>query len=130
MADGWSLAGKSPSALCTAHRRDASGNVITQENPALAAFAGRITQAEKLAISKPEDGAEFYLVEGALNQQIVCQAIGNPSGSRLWWFVDGRLEGESDGAQAKTVPMTVGRHVITCTTAEGVSASVRITVTE
>ena len=46
VADGWSLAGKSPSALCTAHRRDASGNVITQENPALAAFAGRITQAE------------------------------------------------------------------------------------
>ena len=130
VVDGWSLAGKSPSALCTAHRRDASGNVITQENPALAAFAGRITQAEKLAISKPEDGAEFCLVDGQLNQQIVCQAIGNPAGSRLWWFVDGRLEGESDGAQAKTVPMTVGRHVITCTTAEGVSASVRITVTE
>ena len=62
--------------------------MITQENPALAAFAGRITQAEKLAISKPEDGAEVCLVEGELNQQIVCQAIGNPSGSRLWWFVD------------------------------------------
>ena len=30
----------------------------------------------------------------------------------------------------KTVPMTVGKHVITCTTAEGVSASVRVTVTE
>ena len=128
-AEGWALAGKSPSALCTAHRRDASGKVVTQENPALAAFAGRISRAEKLAISKPEEGANFCLVEGRLTQQIVCQAVGNPDGSRLWWFVDGRLEGESEGAKPKTVPMTVGRHVITCTTAEGVSASVRVTVT-
>ena len=129
-ANGWALAGKSPSTLCPAHRRDASGNVITREDPALAAFAGRIAQAEKLSISKPESDAVFCLVDGSLNQQIVCQAVGNPPGSRLWWFVDGHLEGESEGAQAKTVPMTVGKHVISCTTAEGVSASVRITVTE
>ena len=69
-------------------------------------------------------------MEGQLNQQIVCQAVGNPAGSRLWWFVDGRLEGESEGAKPKTVPMSLGKHVISCTTAEGVSASVRITVTE
>ena len=56
--------------------------------------------------------------------------VGNPPGSRLWWFVDGHLEGESEGSQVKTVPMTVGKHVISCTTAEGVSASVRITVSE
>ena len=129
-ANGWALAGKSPSTLCPAHRRDASGKVITQENPALAAFAGRISRAEKLSISKPEDDAHFCLVDGPLNQQIVCQAVGNPPGSRLWWFVDGHLEGESEGTKPKTVPMTVGRHVISCTTAEGVSASVRITVTE
>ena len=129
-ANGWALAGKSPSTLCPAHRRDASGNVITREDPALAAFAGRIAQAEKLSISKPESDAVFCLVDGSLNQQIVCQAVGNPPGSRLWWFVDGHLEGESEGSQAKTVPMTVGKHVISCTTAEGVSASVRITVTE
>ena len=128
-ANGWALAGKSPSTLCPAHRRDASGNVVTLENPALAAFAGRIAQAEKLSISKPESDAEFCLVDGSLNQQIVCQAVGNPPGSRLWWFVDGHLEGESEGSQAKTVPMTVGKHVISCTTAEGVSASVRVTVT-
>ena len=129
-ADGWALAGRSPSTLCAAHRRDASGKVVTQEDPALAAFTGRLAQAERLAISKPEDGAEFCLVDGEINQQIVCQAVGNPPGSRLWWFVDGRLEGESEGAQAKTMPMTLGKHVISCTTAEGVSASVRVTVTE
>ena len=126
--DGRAIAGRSPSVLCAAHRRDATGRVVFRPDASLAAFAGLVREAERLEISRPEDGAVFCLVPGALNQQIVCQATGNPEGGRLWWFVDGRLAGESVGQRPMTVPMAPGKHVITCSTAEGVAASVGVTV--
>ena len=128
--EGWAVAGRSPSTLCQAHRRDAAGNVVVRTDASLAAFAGLVGQAERLEISRPEDGAVFHLVQGALDQRIVCQVTGNPEGARLWWFVDGRLAGESVGLQPMTVPMAAGAHVISCSTAEGVAASVSVTVTD
>ena len=116
--------------LCAAHRRDASGKEVFRPDASLAAFAGLVREAEKLAISRPEDGAKFCLVPGAINQQIVCQAVGNPEGGRLWWFVDGHLAGESAGQRPMTIPMVAGEHVITCSTAEGVAASVGVTINE
>ena len=97
--DGWAVAGRSPSVLCAAHRRDAAGNVVVCADAAFAAFAGLVGKAEKLAISRPEDGAVFRLVSGAMDQRIVCQVAGNPAGAKLWWFVDGRPAGESAGLQ-------------------------------
>ena len=126
--DGWAVAGRSPSVLCAAHRRDATGKAVFRPDPALAAFSGLVREAESLAISRPEDGAVFRLVPGTLNQQIVCQAVGNPEGGRLWWFIDGRPAGESVGTRPATIPMSVGEHVITCSTAEGVASSVGVAV--
>ena len=128
--DGWAVAGKSPSVLCAAHRRDAAGNVVVRTDSAFAAFAGLVGKAEKLAISKPEDGAVFRLVGGAMDQRIVCQVAGNPAGAKLWWFVDGRPAGESAGLQPMALPMEAGEHEITCSTEEGVSATVRVRVEE
>ena len=128
--DGWAVAGKTPSALCAAHRRDAAGNVVVCADAAFAAFAGLVGKAEKLAISRPESDAVFRLVGGAMDQRIVCQVAGNPAGAKLWWFVDGRPAGESVGLQPMTLPMEVGQHEISCSTAEGVSATVRVRVEE
>ena len=116
--------------LCAAHRRDAAGNVVVCADAAFAAFAGLVGKAEKLAISRPENDAVFCLVRGAMDQRIVCQVVGNPAGAKLWWFVDGRPAGESVGLQPMTLPMEVGQHEISCSTAEGVSSSVRVKVVE
>ena len=128
--DGWAVAGRSPSVLCAAHRRDAAGKVVVCADAAFAAFAGLVGKAEKLAISRPEDGAVFRLVSGAMDQRIVCQVAGNPAGAKLWWFVDGRPAGESVGLQPMPLPMEAGEHEITCSTEEGVSATVRVRVEE
>ncbi|MBQ3342263.1 MAG: hypothetical protein IJG84_10240 [Kiritimatiellae bacterium] len=72
----------------------------------------------------------FRLVSGAMDQRIVCQVAGNPAGAKLWWFVDGRPAGESVGLQPMLLPMEAGEHEITCSTEEGVSATVRVRVEE
>ena len=70
----------------------------------------------------------FTLVANAVKQKIVCQAVGNPDGARLWWFVDGACVGESVGSAPFAADMVVGVHELSCSTAEGVSASVLVTV--
>ncbi len=66
------------------------------------------------------------LVPGGPSQKIVCKVVGNPDGSRLWWFVDGATVGESTGTEPFAVEMAPGEHEIACSTAEGVSASVTV----
>ena len=126
--DGRSLVGRSRSALCPVHCRDLDGKVIERIDALLAAFSGRIAAAGSLAIARPEDGATFSLVQGGVRQRIVCHVAGNPDGSRLWWFVDGAPVGESVGLQPFAIEPELGKHVITCATAEGVSATVTIHV--
>ena len=81
-------------------------------------------------IVAPEDGATIRLVAGDLNQKVVCRVIGNPEGERLWWFVDGRFVGESTGLAPFAVALRPGSPVITCSTAEGVTATAHLTVEE
>ncbi len=126
--DGRSLAGRSRAALCPVHCRDLDGNVAEKLDAYLAAFSGRASSAGKLAISRPEEDATFCRVPGGIRQGIVCQVTGNPEGSKLWWFVDGAPAGESTGLAPFTVDPEPGRHVISCATAEGVTATVSIRV--
>ena len=67
---------------------------------------------------------------GDLNQKVVCRVIDNPEGERLWWFVDGRFVGESTGLAPFAVALRPGSPVITCSTAEGVTATAHLTVEE
>ena len=85
---------------------------------------------KRLAILRPEDGATFRLVSGAMRQGIVCRVAGNPSGSRLWWFVDGSPVGESVGDAPFVAAMAGGGHTVSCSTADGTAASVRVNVEE
>ena len=124
--EGRAIAGRSSTGLCPVHVRDAEGNVVAKEDAFLAAFYGRAEKARQLAIAKPEDKAHFVLVPGGPSQKIICKTVGNPEGSRLWWFVDGASVGESTGAEPFAVEMAPGEHEITCSTAEGVSAAVTV----
>ena len=63
---------------------------------------------------------------GAPQTRVVCTVSGNPEGSRLWWFADGIASGESTGVSPFAVSLSPGDHVITCSTSEGVSASVLV----
>ena len=116
------VAGRSSPRLCPAHRRDFAGNVVVKEDPRVAALLGRLGEAGGLAVSKPEDGAKFKMVAGMPQQKVVCAATGVPAGARLWWFMDGRPVGETDGPSQIAVDMAPGRHVVACTTADGMSA--------
>ncbi len=84
----------------------------------------------ELVLVKPEDGAVFRKVAVDIDQRIVCQVGEVPQEERLWWFVDGALAGESTGRAPFVVPMKAGRHVISCSTADGLAASATVEVTE
>ena len=113
--EGRAVRGRSAPALCTAHRRGADGKLL-------------VPTARTLSLVKPEDGATFRLVPGDLAQRVVCQVGEVPPGTRLWWFVDGALAGETLGRAPFAFEMSVGEHVVTCSTAAGESASVTISV--
>ncbi len=84
----------------------------------------------ELVLVKPEDGAVFRKVAVDIDQRIVCQVGEVPQDERLWWFVDGALAGESTGRAQFVIPMKRGRHVVTCSTADGLAASATIEVTD
>ena len=92
--------------------------------------SGRVLGAsqEKLKILRPEDGATFRFVPGAVRQGIVFRVAGNPAGRRLWWFADGRTVGESVGDAPFAVNLDEGEHRVTCSTDDGTTAAVRISV--
>ena len=128
--EGRALKGASSPALCTLHRRGAGGEVVTRGDAYLRAFTGEAKQAERLAIRAPQDDAEFRLVPGLAQQRIVCTVVGNVPDGTLWWFVDGAPVGETVGNAPFAWDPVAGAHVIACATADGVTASVRLRVTE
>ena len=128
--EGRYLRGRSATTLCGVHCRDAEGRVVTRRDPRLMAFMGTADHAERVAISKPENGAVFCLVPGMPQQKVVCQVVGNVSNGRLWWFVDGRPQGETVGLEPFAWPPRAGVHEIACSTEQGVVSAVSITCVE
>ncbi len=90
-------------------------------------LAARPSRTDAPAIAKPENGATFRLVEGVPQQRLVC-ALTVPSATRHWWYLDGKMVGETIGDSPLSLPLTPGAHVLACTTAEGASDEVRFTV--
>ena len=111
---GRAIRGRSSVLPCAVHRHD--GLVV----------------ARSLEILSPRDGETFAAAEtpspaaGAPQTRVVCTVSGNPEGSSLWWFADGIASGESTGVSPFAVSLSPGDHVITCSTSEGVSASVLV----
>ena len=114
--EGRAVKGRSSPRLCNIHRRGPDGKLIEEGGPAL-------------SLVKPEDGAQFHLVSGSLEQRIVCQVGEVPPDTRLWWFVDAAPVGETVGRGAFAAEMTPGKHVITCATESGDAVSATVTVT-
>lgn len=125
---GFALASKSPTTLCEMHRRGADGEVTTLVDDYVAAHLGKTDRPRSLAISKPYNNSEFRLLDGFDSQRIVCAVVGNVRDGRLWWFVDGKPLGETVGEQPFVWTPTPGRHRISCSTADGVSAAVDVRV--
>ena len=126
--EGNVIAGVTTARMCQMHRRNAEGNVAEVLPPELEAFLRKAEKAKRLSISKPMDGAHFKLVSGMAQQKIVCKVSGNPDGEKLWWFCNGSMAGETTGSEKFVMEMKAGKHHISCTTAEGISASVNIEV--
>ena len=125
---GRALLGRSPHILCPMHRIGADGEAETRRDAFVDAYAGTAGKARRLAIRKPDDGAVFRLIGSLPSQRIVCTVAGNVENGRLWWFVDGKAAGETVGSQKFAWPPELGVHRISCSTADGVSASVSVTV--
>ncbi len=115
--EGLAVRGRSSPALCTVHRRGPDGRLVEETGPAL-------------TLVRPEEGAKFRIVTGALDQRVACQVGEVAPDARLWWFVDGAPVGESVGRAPFAVAMKPGSHILTCATAAGDAASVAIEVTE
>lgn len=126
--NGRALAGRSSASLCSMHRLGLDGEVETREDAFVSAFVGNAQKARRLAIQKPEEGAEFRIVKGLDNQKIVCRVVGNVEKGRLWWFVDGRCLGETLGVQPFAWSPEIGDHCITCAADDGIAASVNVHV--
>ncbi|MBQ4199001.1 MAG: transglycosylase domain-containing protein [Kiritimatiellae bacterium] len=127
--EGRALRNASSSALCTRHRRVAGGVVVSRGDAYVRAFTGEAVRAERLSIRSPQDDSEFRMVPGLGMQMIVCKVAGNVVDGALWWFVDGAPTGRTVGSQPFAWEPTPGAHVISCATADGVSATVRVRVT-
>ena len=124
--EGRAIAGRTSPALCPVHVRDANGNLVVRDDPALAAFSGG--RADRLTIASPEQGATLTFVPGPVRQQIVCKVHGNSADGRLWWFLDGAPQGETRGAEPFLCPPEPGEHEVVCADESGLSASVRFRV--
>ena len=124
--EGRAIKGRSSPLLCSVHSRDADGKVVEREDPALSAFRGGV--ASKLSIAAPEEGAVFTFAPGPINQRVVCKVHGNARDGRLWWFLDGVPQGETVGAAPFVCNPEPGEHEVLCTSAEGLSASVRFRI--
>ena len=83
---------------------------------------------KRLEIIKPEDGAQFILVEGMPQQKIVCAAEGAGRDERVWWFLDGMPAGSSTGSEPFALEPAEGEHSILCAAQDGRSAAIKISV--
>ncbi len=83
---------------------------------------------KRLEIIKPEDGAQFILVEGMPQQKIVCAAEGAGRDERVWWFLDGVPAGSSTGSAPFALEPAEGEHSILCAAQDGRSAAIKISV--
>ena len=113
--EGRALAGRSGAKQCAVHCRDLDGNVVERRK-------------SSLAISTPEDGATFCLAEGAEKTTVVFRADAADSAARLWWFADGSFVGGSKAGEKTPLDLGRGEHAVACSTDNGETAAVRITV--
>lgn len=125
---GRALLGRSPHIPCPMHRIGTDGKAETRRDAFVDAYAGTVGKARRLSIRKPDDGAVFRLIGSLPSQRIVCMVAGNVENGRLWWFVDGKAAGETVGSQKFAWKPEPGAHTISCSTSDGVSAAVKVTV--
>ena len=116
--EGRYLRGRSSTRLCGVHGRDAEGRPVLRPDAA----------ALPLRILKPAPNAVFTRVTGVGSEQLVCTAAGAAPGERIWWFCDSVPVGVSSDGVPLAIPLAAGRHDLTCTTADGRTASVAFEV--
>lgn len=114
--------------LCDVHCRSLDGKAVEKLDPLLEAFYARVKKASKLSILQPANGVRFEYVDGMKQQQIVVKVTGNPPSSQLWWFLNGKLVGETKGSEVLVLSMTRGNYILVCVTADGVKAKVEYQV--
>lgn len=98
----------------------------TGKSSASPAARGRIVPA----IKSPQPGTVYKLIDSDLPQRLVAKTAGFPEGTRLWWFLDGVPAGETAGPSPFTCALTPGSHTLSCSAADGSTASTTFTVEE
>ncbi|MBQ7667111.1 MAG: hypothetical protein IJS46_03860, partial [Kiritimatiellae bacterium] len=118
--DGFAISGASPLAPCSLHRAGMS------REEALAARPRKLP----LAIASPQNGAVFAPAAAEVSQGVVFSAANNPDGEKLWWIVDGRFIGETQGGGKLAATLPPGTHEAVCASMDETSAPVSFEVKE
>ena len=118
---GRAIADRTLPKMCALHRRDAHGHVVTLDPENTAA---------PFKIVSPEDGARFDHVDGNVGEGIVFRVSGNAPESRLWWFVDSKAHGVTEGERPFVFKPVAGEHTVVAVDAKGRSATLAITISK
>ncbi|MBQ9429971.1 MAG: penicillin-binding protein 1C [Kiritimatiellae bacterium] len=128
--------------MCTLHERAADGRTVLKWPEDLAAFfrsqeaaatsgatAAAAVREPRFRITAPSNGTVVKLLDG-INQQVTVKLGGVAPDVRVWWFCDNVPVAEGVAGDGFSWPPEAGRHTISCSTADGRDASVKITVEE
>lgn len=124
--DDWAITQVSRNEPCPAHRigRPAVASHVQPKTKPVA------RPASVVRIATPARGSTFRwmddLKEGT--QQIPLNAVGERNGERLHWFVNDQPVGISHSGESLFWPMERGSHQIVCSTDQGMSDRIQITV--
>ena len=123
----WAIAGRTPARPCTVHVRGPDGAVRVRW-PASVRAALDAGARPALRFLRPAEGAALRF-SGAPPWTVSCTVAGAAAGATLWWTVDGVPAGTAPASRPFAAEVSSpGPHAVSCTAADGASATVRFTV--
>lgn len=120
------IRGKSSTAPCTIHRMAPDGSIAEFWPDTTAKDTAK---SQNPIITSPADNAVFRIVPGIPDQAVTARAGKVASTETLWWFLNAKPVGTTRGDGMLILsPPPKGLHRLTCSTADGRSASISFTV--
>lgn len=118
----WAIRGRTPARPCGVHSRGPDGAVRLRWPREIQAFFDA-SSTGALHVSRPADGSTLRL-PGEPPWHLSCSADGVAAAAMLWWSLDGVPALSQPAALPFTAEIRApGKHVVSCTAADGSSAS-------
>ena len=123
----WAIAGRTPARPCPVHVRGPDGAVRVRW-PASVQAALDAGARPALRFLRPAEGAALRF-SGEPPWTVSCTVAGAAAGATLWWTLDGVPAGTAPASRPFAAEVSSpGPHAVSCTAADGASATVRFVV--